>query len=522
MIKNKTGIPEKPGIYLFKAAPNKILYIGKALNLKKRVSQYFRKSSHPVLERLLAQATIIDWIVTEDERDALLLEYNLVQSYRPPFNIRLKDDKTYPSIEISRNEHFPAIYFTRRPTAGNFFLGPISSSGRTKNLIDIVTRLFRIRPCSNRTFAKGTPCLYYHIERCSAPCTGRVSHAEYRQKVDEAIDFLNGEKSRISRRFEADMRQAAADLNFERAQQIKEDLELIRIFKSDSYITSPQRADFDALAVAVAASDREAHFSLFSVEAGRVRRSEYFTVPSVGGSTEEVLKEFMLHFYQQQNLPAELIVSRNPAERENLQQLFSQLAGRRVRIRVPVRGVKRKILSLAAENLDLYVARNRYEGLASELQQMLRLRRPPQRIEGYDISHLAETDRVGAVVVFDRGVAMPHLYRSYTIRRAAAGDTEALAEVLERRLTKLKNRPDLLLIDGGRPQLGAAMAVMRRLGIDVDVIALAKEEERVFLEKGGSLVPAKGSPLRHLLQNVRDEAHRRARAHHRRRREKIG
>ncbi len=519
MLKNNHDLPERPGIYIFRTAAGKALYIGKAVNLKKRVAQYFQKKDNPMIRSLLERSAVLDFIVTDDEADALLLESDLVHSYQPPFNIRLKDDKSFPSIEITLAEDFPAIGYSRKIKAGNFALGPLVNARKAKNLIDTVTRLFRLRTCGNALFNRGTPCLYYHIERCSAPCAGKIERSLYRQQVEYALDFLKGRKGRIATKLGERMHRLAADLNFEQAQKIKEDLELMKNYSLRSYISTRSRGDFDVLAACVLG--RDAFFVHFAIAGGRVSQSGYFNLQTLHDAEDEVLREFMIDFYRRRPLPAEIIVARLPAQSEGLSGLFSVQAGHRVGIRTVRQGKKRQVLDLALKNLALFVQKSDYRALGTEIERLLRLRHFPAHIEGFDISHLGEKHRVGAQVVFKNGRPEKRLYRSYIIRAAAAGDTEALKEVLTRRFRRQPSPPDLLLIDGGLPQLGAAVQVKKELGLSCDLLALAKGEERIFMEDGSSLILEPGTLPRLLLQNIRDEVHRRAISHHRRRREKL-
>ncbi len=519
MLENKQDLPEKPGIYIFKTVAGKVLYIGKAINLKKRVSQYFQKKDQPLICNLLERSAALDFIVTDDEADALLLESDLVHGYQPPFNIRLKDDKSFPLIEITLGEKFPGIYFSRKSKAGSFALGPLVNAGKAKSLIDTVTRFFRLRSCANTLFKKGVPCLYYHIDRCSAPCAGMIEPAQYQQQVGFALDFLKGRKGKIKARLGMRMRRLAASLNFEEAQKIKEDLERMENFSLRAYISSRVHGDFDVLASCLLG--REAFFIHFAVVGGRVRKSDYFNLQTVHDDEGEVLREFMIDFYRRRPLPGEIIVARLPVQSAGLDGLFSAQAGRQVAIRIARRGKKRQILDMAVKNLALFVQKSDYRFLAEKIMRELNLRNFPNQIEGYDISHLGEKNRVGALVVFKNGRPEKRLYRSFIIRDAAPGDTEALKEVLSRRFRAESSPPDLLLIDGGLPQLEAARQVKKKLGLRSDLLALAKSEERIFMEDGSSLVLEPGSLPRYLFQNIRDEVHRRAVSHHRRRREKI-
>lgn len=519
LLKNSDDLPENPGIYIFRTVAGKVLYIGKAVNLKKRVAQYFQKKDQPLIQNLLERSDALDFIVTDDETDALLLESELVHSYQPPFNIRLKDDKRFPSIEITLDEDFPGICYSRKVKAGNFALGPLVNARKAKNLIDTVTRLFRLRSCANTLLKKGTPCLYYHIERCSAPCAGKIEHSLYRQQVADALDFLKGRKGKIVAKLAERMRLLASELNFEGAQKIKEDLELMKNFSLRSYISTRSRGDFDVLAACVLG--REVFFVHFAVANGRVNKSGYFNFQTLHDGEDEILKEFMIDFYRCRPLPGEIIVSRLPAQSEGLAGLFSAQAGRQVGIRIVRQGKKRQILDLALKNLALFVQKSDYPSLGEKIREMLHLGHFPSHIEAFDISHLGEKNRVGAMVAFQDGKPQKRLYRSYIIRSAPVGDTEALKEMLTRRFSGDSPAPDLLLIDGGLPQLTAARQVKKKLGLSSDLAALVKGEERIFMEDGSSLILEPGTMSRHLLQNIRDEVHRRAISHHRRRREKL-
>jgi excinuclease ABC subunit C len=542
VLENKHDLPEKPGIYIFKTAAGKILYIGKALNLKKRVSQYFQKKDNPLLQNLLQRAGQLDYIVTAAEDDALLLESNLVHTYQPPFNIRLKDDKSFPFIEITLKEEFPGIYYSRNVDPGHFGLGPLVSSQKTRDLIDTVTRLFRLRSCANSAFRQGVPCLYFYIERCSAPCAGKIDSQLYQRQVQDAVDFLKGRKRKVAGKLAGMMGRFSAALDFEQAQKIKQDLELMDRFSPRSYISTRARTDWDVL---VSSSlGHESFFAFFSVIRGQVRKSEYFSQPTIDSGDDEIMKGFILDFYRFRPLPGEIIVSRLPQQAEVLERLLAAQAGRRVHITTVRQGRKKKILDLALQNLALFIQKSDYRFLAEKIRLELHLRNFPALIEGYDISHLGEKNRVGALVVFKNGRSEKRLYRSFIIRNAAPGDTEALKEVLLRRFCNKaepsrgidppddfavsqdrskswREQPDLLLIDGGLPQLAAARQVKEKLGLRSDLLALAKGEERIFMEDGSSLVLLPGSLPRHLFQKIRDEVHRRAVTHHRKRREKL-
>ena len=522
MIKNKRDIPGKPGVYLFKSGDS-VLYIGKAKNLKKRVHQYFQKKDHLVIKNLLNRAEDIEYIITDDEKDALHLEYNLIHYYQPPFNIRLKDDKSFPLIEISTTEPFPGIYYSRQLKDKNFYVGPIVDARKTRELIDIVTRIFKLRTCSTAVFKRSTACLYYYIDRCSAPCIDKISEKQYSKNTAGAIEFLKGKKEKILKELDEKMKRLAGQLKYEEAQKIKEDIELIDQFVLESYISSVRKMDYDVISLHHDQRDNDCFIILFSILDGRVKRKEFFNFNAVNTETEDILKDFLISFYRTENIPHEILVRMLPPERESLEDMFSQIAGRRVKIKFPLKGKKRKMMDLAVKNLNLYVNKNKYSLVGARLKKELHLVHFPEGIEGFDISHFSERERVGAAVVFSKGAAVKKKYRNYIIKQAAAGDTEAIKEVLERRFRKSaqEEQPDLLLIDGGKGQLSAAVEIKEKLNLRSDIVSLAKREERVYLEKGGSVIFPEDSPERFLFQNIRDEVHRRAITHHRKRREKI-
>ncbi len=420
MIKTRNynkNFPERPGVYLFKSK-KKILYIGKAKNLNQRIKQYFQERGNPVISNLLQQADDIETIITDDEKDALHLEYNLVHTYLPPFNIKLKDDKSFPSIEISTGHPFPAIYFSRQVKEKNFSVGPITSSSKTRDLIDIVTRIFKIRGCSDNIFNKGVPCLYFHIDRCSAPCrlNGKNSKfpainkeiEKYRKNVLDAIDFLQGKKKKIQKNLHEEMTKSAQELKFEEAQKIKEEIELINTFNIDSYISSTGTKDYDVISVyldTINNKENDCFVVLFSILRGRVRRREIFNYFTLCSNKEDTLKEFFISFYQEENIPEEILVPFLPADVEDIQELFSRLINRKMKIKIPAKGDKKKMLDLALKNLNLHVNRNRYSSLGEKIKEKLKLTFFPREIEAYDISHFAERkkDRVGALVTFTNG-----------------------------------------------------------------------------------------------------------------------
>lgn len=426
-------------------------------------------------------------------------------------------------IEVSTGHDYPGIYYTRQVKTGHFYAGPIVDAKKTRDLIDTVTRLFKLRTCTDTTFKRRTACLYYYIDRCSAPCIDKISKTDYKKDLGRALQFLKGKKDVVLRQLEQEMTRRASEEKFEEAQKIKEDIALVRGFSMDSYISAAAREkrDYDVIAMHHDPSDNDTFIILFSVVDGRVNKKEFFSLDTINTVKEEILKDFLVSYYQSHNIPHDILSDTLPTQRSWLESMFAQIAGRKTHIRTPLRGNKRKNLDLVNKNLHHYVNKNKYSLVAQRLKQSLSLNHLPLWIEGFDISHLSERDRVGAAVVFIDGSPNRKKYRNYIIKKASAGDTEAMKEVLERRFKRMDKYPDLLMIDGGKPQLGAALDIKKKLGITSDIIALAKREERIFLEHGGSVLFPEDSPQRFLLQNIRDEVHRRAVTHHRKRRERI-
>lgn len=519
-LKSRSDIPEQPGVYLFKEG-DAILYIGKAGNLKKRISQYFQGRNHLIADNLLQRADDIEYIVTGDEKDALQLEYNLIHTYRPPLNVRLKDDKGFLWLEITLDEVYPGIYLSRRETVrrGARYVGPVVNAFKARALVEALARIFRLRVCGESRFRRGMVCLYYYIDRCAAPCVGKITPEICRRNALAAVELLKGKREGVIRELQIRMNELAENLEFEAAQTVKEDIALLSRFSLDTFITTVKRASYDATVCYWDAELGECFAVVFSVAEGRAARREFIRFQTLGAEAGEVFQEFLMSWYRGRMIPSLILAPHLPPGSETLEKLLSDSAGRKVVIRVPARGDKQRMLALAARNLHLFIQKSDYKPIGRILQEKLKLGKFPQRIEGYDISHFSGRERVGARVVFTGGRPERRRFRNYIIREAGPGDVDALREVLRRRFRGEGDWPDLVLIDGGSGQLGVGLEVREELALDVDIIALAKEEERVYLADGSSIVFPLDAPERYLLQNVRDEAHRRAVTHHRKRRQ---
>jgi len=330
VIKNKPVLPEKSGIYLFKSK-NQVLYIGKAKNLQKRIEQYFQKNENLVINNLLHRAQKVDYIITDNEADALHLEYNLIHQYHPPFNIRLKDDKSYPYIEISIIENFPCIFYSRDVKSKSFSVGPIPDSRKARNVIDVITRLFKLRSCTNQIFKQSSLCLYYYIDHCSGPCEKKISQEKYKKHVADAISLLKGKKRHIIQKMTKQMGQYADKLEFEMAQKLKEDIDLIKSFSFDTYISSIQKIDYDVI-VSYAKPD-SAFLILFSVIKGKIKKKDFFSFDTLRSNPGAVMKDFLISHYNQNNLPDQIILSTLPDDLIFIQDIFSKLRGKIIPIR---------------------------------------------------------------------------------------------------------------------------------------------------------------------------------------------
>ncbi len=541
------SLPDKPGVYLFHDAGGAVLYVGKAKSLRKRVQSYFRRDPLATVKtaELVARIADIEVFVAGTENEALLLEQNMIKRHRPPFNIRLRDDKSYPYIAVTVGEAYPRVMFTReRHRRGVLYFGPYSSAKKVRETLDVLNRVFPYRPCEGPTPGRrsGVPCLDYHIGRCSAPCVGYISAEEYRVVIDGVVEFLSGRVRPLERRLEQRMREAAAAHEFEEAARYRNRLAAV------AHLTERQVADHvgsgSADVLAVALGGDTANAQLFQLRDGRLTDRRSFYLENAGGQSDsEILWGFALEYYGGQvAIPPEVIVPAGFEDRELLADYLEERRGARVDVRVAQRGEKRRLAELAARNAQaalehdsLLAQRTRARRVEAleQLREQLNLESLPIRIECFDVSNLGETNPVASMVVFQDGVAKKSDYRKFAIRHQGGQDDFAMmAEAVGRRFARMTARdpgrfdpsfaatPNLLVIDGGKGQLGAAMAAMAVHDLPrVAVIALAKREEEVFLPGRSEPVRLdRDSPGLQLLQRLRDEAHRFALGYHRNRR----
>ncbi len=547
----RRGLPDQPGVYLFRSAAGKVIYVGKANSIRKRVASHFsgRSANGFGPGTMIGEVASVECVVVGSEAEALLAEQSFIKQYKPRFNIRLRDDKSYPFIAISMDEEFPRVYFTReRHRRDRIYFGPYSSAKRVRGTLGLLSKVFMLRSCTGPEPGRrsGSPCLDYHIKRCEAPCVGYVSAAEYRRGIDGVIDFLSGRYKDIARDLADRMNAAAEALEFEQAAIERNRLRAVNSLLERQRVSNESVGTLDAVAVALVGS--EANAQVFQVRDGILSdRQSFYLTNEAERPLEEVLEEFLLQYYESGvAIPAQVMVQ--VPVRPVLAEALAVRRGARVELRAPERGEKRRILELAARNAGLALEedkiaaqhrRARRAEALDGLQRALDLDAVPMRIECFDVSNLQGTHTVASMVVFEGGVPKKSDYRRFRIRTVEGSDDFAsMAEILERRFANWELQadisphdpeydagfaalPNLVVIDGGKGQLGAGIAALagfRARG--VTVISLAKRLEEVFLPGvDRPLVLDHDTAELQLLQRVRDEAHRFAITHHRTRRD---
>ncbi len=527
------ALPDRPGVYIFKDTAGGVLYIGKALSLRKRVPTYFtdREVHADRIAAMVGQVADLEFILTETELEALILESNLIKERRPKYNIVLKDDKHYPFLRLDITDPFPMVQVARRiQDDGALYFGPYVPATAMWNVLALVNKTFPLRKCPS---IKGrTLCLEHHLGRCLGPCEGLVDEAQYREIVDQVRLFLEGKNQELGKLLEQQMRAAADRLEFERAARLRDQLASLRQVMEAQRVISARGEDQDAFGAAH--QGREAQMQLLIVRGGRLIGREAFAFEGVAatdipGLLAGLLKQYYL---RRKDLPREILVSELPEDAGLIAEWLSGRAGRRVEIRLPQRGRKAHLLEMALANArevlaqSLRSAQGRERAL-QELQEALDLPALPLRIEAYDISNIQGALAVGSMVVFEGGAAKKSDYKRYRIKTVAGPDDFGmLREVLRRRLAKAEDLPlpDLVLIDGGRGQLNVGLQVAEDLRIEhLPMVSLAKEEELIFhADREAPIAFPEGSRARHLVQQVRDEAHRFGLAYHRKLRRAAG
>lgn len=542
------ALPDQPGVYLMKDVAGKVIYIGKAANLKHRVRSYFGAPAGlaPKTIKLVERVADFEYIVTDSEVEALILESNLIKRYKPHYNVRLKDDKQYPYLRIDIREAWPRIEITRRQTKdGARYFGPFANSGSVRSTLDLLNKLFPYRTCDRPiTGNDPRPCLEFYIKRCAGPCIGAVSQTDYRRIIEQVILFLEGKQETVVKDLETKMEEAAENLEFERAAILRDQIRAVEKVIERQKISSTSQADEDV--IGFAREESEAAVQVFFVRTGKVIGREYYVLD--GAADEDpprILAAFVQQFYATAaEIPPRLLLQAAPDDRATLEAWLSGLRGTKVTIQVPQRGEKRGFVDLAAENATHILQQRRVRRLADrgavgraleELQEELDLPGPPRRIECYDISNTQGTNSVGSLVVFEDGQPKKSDYRRFKIKTVeGANDFASMQEVLRRRFkrglagaepaepargagTAWGIEPNLIIIDGGKGQLGAVMEVVRELGLDhIPVVGLAKQFEEIYQpDRPDPVVLPRNSQALYLVQRIRDEAHRFAITYHR-------
>lgn len=542
-------IPDGPGVYIFRDEHGRALYVGKAKSLRKRVSNYFVSSLAPRTRTMVSAADEIEWIVTDSEIAALMLEFSLVHELKPRFNVRLKDDKSFPYLAITRNEQWPrAVVVRGKHRKGVEYFGPYAKAYSIRQTLDALLRTYPIRTCTNAKFKRhevsGRPCLLFHIEKCSGPCVGEVTEEAYQSDLDSLGSFLSGHSDVLISDIEQSMRDAAGRQDFEQAARMRDRIAAMRTALQRQELITDTDEDFDVIAYA----EDELEFSLvvLNIRHGRMTGRRSMIVDRVEDITIEAFIQQMIgQIYASDSPPAQVLVQDMPSESDTVAEWLAIERGSSVSLRVPKRGAKRRIMDTAVANAEEEFTRNRLKRHSDHnaraqalrsLQSILGLEKPPLRIECYDISTIQGRHTVASMVVFEDGLPLKNQYRRFKIRTIdGQDDFAAMEEVISRRFKaylaerelpledqgRFSYPPGLVVIDGGKGQLGRAVLAIERLGLDIPVIGLAKKLEEVFIPGSAEpIIIPRGEEALYLLQRVRDEAHRFAIAYHRSLRDK--
>jgi len=550
------ALPTQPGVYIMRNAERRVIYVGKAVNLRSRVRSYFQESAQASskIRRLVAEVADLEFIVTATELEALVLECNLIKEHRPRFNVRLKDDKRYPYIKIHWQDPFPRVEVTREMRQdGARYYGPFADVGAVRQTLDLLRRIFPYLTCTREITGKDRrACLYYHIKRCSGPCIGAISQEDYRATIHQICLFLEGKTERVQEQLRAQMKAAAERLDYEQAAFIRDQIAAVQRVVERQRVVTRARADEDIIAFARA--DGDTCVQVFFIRDGKLIGRESFLLDGVeDDQPSHILGSFVKQFYDEAAyVPPQIVLPDELDERLVVESWLRQKRGHRVALRVPRRGEQKALVEMASRNAAETLAHLRAQWQAdeakwaaalAELQQALGLPEPPTRMECYDISNIQGASATGSMVVFVKGIPRKSDYRRFRIKTVEGADDFAMmAEVLRRRLLRLKSadskelrlpgarpdsfalKPDLIVVDGGKGQLNAARRVMEELGVgDIALAALAKEREEVFVPDRPDPLPLPAdSQASFLLQRLRDEAHRFAVAYHRTIRQRTG
>ena len=555
--------PDKPGVYIMNNLQNKVIYVGKASNLKTRLRSYFGSSSghEPKIQRMLSHLTDFEFIVTDSPSEALILENTLIKKYRPPFNARLKDDKTYPYIKIDRNEDFPQVYVTRRvENDGSTYFGPFATAGSVRKTLALLKRLFPYRSCTKAITGKDLrPCLEFYINRCNAPCIGAISKEQYHKIIDQILLFMTGKTEPVLAELRHKMKESSDNLEFERAAALRDQVRAIQRVAEEQRIKTASTHTHDLDAIALASRNNQACIEIFFIRQGKLIGKDNFIMEGTQDeSPEDILAGFVKQFYQSAPfVPRRILLQHFLEDQSAIEEWLRERRKGTVSLVVPKIGANKRLLQMAAENASQHLSQLRVKWWSNtdalqeaitELQEQLNLPAPPHRIECYDISNTQGTNPVASMVTFEGGAPKPSDYRRFKIRQVSGIDDYAMMqEVLRRRfrrLSEIRGRsttkgnqfdeeftikdgtwgivPELVIIDGGKGHLTSALEVFLQMGIDfVPLASIAKENEWLFVPHiPEPIILPRNSQALHLVQRVRDEAHRFAITYHRKLRSK--
>ncbi|MGP8337230.1 MAG: excinuclease ABC subunit UvrC [Methanosarcinaceae archaeon] len=530
-------IPDSPGVYMMKDRFDTIIYVGKARSLKKRVRQYFQsqKNQSEKTKILVGHIEDLEYIVTGSEVEALVLEANLIKKYKPHYNIQLKDDKHYPYVKVTTNSRFPGIYIVRQRLIDEaIYFGPYTNVKAIRKTLDIISRIFQIRRCRKKiTGTQLRPCLNFHIRRCLAPCAGGVSEDEYKEQVLGVVRFLKGDVSGLIDQLETRMNGFAAAQEYEAASMVRDQLMALKSLSGQQASTA---GSDDRDVIAAVSGDSGLFIQMFYVRDGNMAGRADFLLTRDSNDTgiPDVLAEFIKQYYPDSPVPPEILVEHDIPDKNLITEWLTKKSGYHVRIHVPKRGHKRKLLDMAGKNakmsMELAQLKEKPHKTAKQslvqLREVLSLNSLPDRIEAFDISNISGTDSVGSMVVFEKGIPTKSEYRHFNIKTVEGIDDFAMmGEVVFRRYMRLieekRSMPDLILIDGGAGQVSAAYGSLKELGMNIPLIGLAKKHEHIVTTKKGAgeviILPHTSMALT-LLMQIRDEAHRFAVSSHRNRR----
>ncbi|EPB9403204.1 excinuclease ABC subunit UvrC [Clostridium perfringens] len=551
-------LPDKPGVYIMKNSLGEVIYVGKAKVLKNRVRQYFQNSKNhsEKVRAMVKNIAEFEYIVTDSEMEALILECNLIKKYSPRYNIALKDDKFYPFIKITTNEDFPRVYVTRNfAKDGNRYFGPYTNSTAVYEVMGLIKKLFPLRTCKKAIVEGGEPtraCLNYHINLCKAPCAGYISKAEYWEMIDEIINILNGTDTSIIKKLKLEMEKAAEELEFEKAAKIRDRILAIELISEKQKMFTVKEGDEDFIDLYT--DEKDGCAQVFFVREGKVTGREHFMIENIGDDpVEEVISSFIASFYGgTAQIPKTIYVPEEIEDQELIEKFLTEKRGSKVWIKVPKKGDKKNLLDMVRNNAKIMLdqfkekmveEKELNKSALTELADVLGLDSLPARIEAYDISNIQGVDSVGTMVVFENGKAKNSDYRRFKIKSVKGpNDYESMREILSRRFShgleevnKIKERnleyskgkfcifPDLIMMDGGKGQVNIALEVLKDFGIEIPVCGLVKDDKhrtRGIIFNNEEILIRRGSGLMNLITRIQDEVHRYAITYHRSLRDK--